>query len=230
MKENLSSKRYEISQIDLSDLNSSLTLAIKMIGFNKRVLEIGTSTGYVSKVLKERGNYVVGVEIDPEAAKIASKYCDEIIVGNIEVIELEEVLRDKFDVILLGDVLEHLIDPWKVLRKLRKFLKKDGFIVASIPNIAHGDVIISLLNNKFEYTEKGFLDMTHLRFFTKESILSMFESCGYTVKNLKYVKIPVGYTELSVDKRDIPQCVLDFISSLQHSDVYQYVFRAYPAD
>ena len=226
MNEAPSSKRYTID-IDLDNTNSSHTLAIDLIGKNKAVLEIGTSTGYMSKILKERGNQIIGVEIDPEAAEIASQYCELMIIGDVEVIDLDEYLKDAlFDVIILTDIIEHLVWPAKTLEKLKKYLKEDGYLVVSIPNICHGDIILSLMNSNFKYSQMGLLDTTHLRFFGVNNIYDFFSKCGFTVNNLYTTKIPIGCTELKIDLNKVPKELIKFLGSLPNSEVYQYVFCA----
>ena len=139
-------RRYEPLQLDLSDSNSSRTIMIELTGTGKAVLEVGTSTGYMSKVLKERGNTVVGVEVDPEAAAIAKPYCDRLLNADIESLLLgEELEKNFFDVVIVGDVLEHLKWPDRVIEQLKSHLRPGGYLVVSMPNVAHGDVILNLL-------------------------------------------------------------------------------------
>ena len=150
--------RFHIDKVDMN-VDSSHTKLIKLVGNNKKVLEVGCSTGYVSKVLKEEFRCAVtGIEIATDAAKEAEKYCSSTIVGDVEVMDFSEELgEDKFDVITFGDVLEHLKDPGKVLTALRAFLNDDGYVLASIPNIAHISVALELLEGKFDYRPMGFL-------------------------------------------------------------------------
>ena len=228
LKEELKSKRYEPSVIDLNNRNNGHTLTIELTGYNKTVLEVGTSTGYVSKILRERGNKVVGVEIDPEAASIAKQYCDQIIVGDIENLELGKFFEQgSFDVAIFSDVLEHLRWPHIVLEKMKRYLKPNGYLVVSLPNIAHGDILLNLFSGKFEYVEKGLLDVTHLRFFTLEDIIKLFDESGYQVADLQTTTIDVGSTEVNVNLSLVPEEVLEFIKTLPYSNAYQFVFKAY---
>lgn len=230
LDENLLSKRYEPLTIDLENKNHSHTLIIESTGFNKIVLEIGTSTGYISEVLKGRGNSVTGIEIDPEAALLAQQYCDQMIIGDVEILNLDEFLTPtSFDVILCGDVLEHLKKPATILKKLRNFLKPDGYIVVSLPNFCHGDVLLNTLNGDFHYTPMGLLDNTHLHFFGLKNIYSFFADGGYQVEDIHTINLNVGTTELKIDESKIPRDLLNFIRSLPNSTVYQYVFKAYPS-
>jgi 2-polyprenyl-3-methyl-5-hydroxy-6-metoxy-1,4-benzoquinol methylase len=105
------SSRYEY-EINLEDKNTTVVKQLNFIGINKKVLEFGCSTGYISKILKERGCAVTGIEIDEEAAKTAEAYCERVIIGDIETIDYNKQLgNEKFDVALFGDILEHLKYP-----------------------------------------------------------------------------------------------------------------------
>lgn len=155
----------------------------------KRLLDVGCGGGMTGKALLEAGaEFVVGVERFEEAARQASKYYSEVIVGDVE--ETDLPFPDGFfDSIIYGDVLEHLIDPWNLLKKHRRLLKSKGTIVISIPNIRHYRVIKKLVfKGEWRYTDEGILDKTHLRFFTLGTTVEMLESAGYEV--LKVVKRP----------------------------------------
>lgn len=94
----------------------------------------------------------------------------------------------------MGDIIEHLIDPWSALKKLRVLLKSDGCIIASIPNIMNVVTMHHILSGKFTYEDSGILDRTHMRFFTKYEIGKMFNACGYDIEFLGYNQI-VGRDE-----------------------------------
>jgi glycosyltransferase involved in cell wall biosynthesis/2-polyprenyl-3-methyl-5-hydroxy-6-metoxy-1,4-benzoquinol methylase len=231
LDENLSSKRYEPPTIDLDNRNSSHTITLDNTGFNKTVLELGTSTGYISKILKEHGNKVTGIEIDREAGIKAQQFCEHMVIGDIETLDLDEFLIPaSFDVIICEDVLEHLKKPATTLKKIRKFLKPDGYLIVSLPNFCHGDVLLNIINGDFHYTSIGLLDETHLHFFGLKNIYSVFADCGYEIKDLNTTNLNVGTTELRMNETTIPRDLLKFIKSLPDSTVYQYVFRAYPSD
>lgn len=224
------SERYEPPVIDLENKNSSQVLLIELTGRNKDVLEVGTSTGYISRILKERGNTVTGIEIDPEAAEIAREHCNSMIIGDIEKLDLDAYLTpSSFDVIVFGDVLEHLVSPEDVLRKVKKYLRPDGYLAVSLPNVCHGDVILNLLMGDFKYTSMGLLDATHLRFFGLRNIIDLFSRCGYSITGLHTTVLPVGGTEQRLDPGVVPEDLANFVKSLPNSSVYQYIFKASPS-
>jgi GT2 family glycosyltransferase/SAM-dependent methyltransferase len=224
------SKRYEPPVIDLENKNSSHALLIELTGRNKDVLEVGTSTGYISRILKERGNTVTGIEIDPEAGEIAGQHCDTMIIGDIEKLDLDAYLTpSSFDVIIFGDVLEHLVSPEDVLKKVKKYLRPDGYLAVSLPNVCHGDIILNLLMDNFGYTSMGLLDATHLRFFGLRNIIDLFSRCGYSITGLHTTVLPVGGTEQRLDPGVVPEDLANFVKSLPNSSVYQYIFKASPS-
>jgi 2-polyprenyl-3-methyl-5-hydroxy-6-metoxy-1,4-benzoquinol methylase len=152
----------------------------------KRVLDVGCGAGSFGKVLKESGvQEVWGIEYSKDAASIASKKLDKVIQGDI-IDALSELPDGYFDVIVFNDVLEHLVDPYTVLSSLKKVLNKQGMVVASIPNVRHISVLKDLLWRKeWEYRDSGVLDRTHLRFFTRKSIVRMFTDAGYVCQKIE---------------------------------------------
>ncbi len=217
---------YEVP-IDPGDDNSSHAFALSMIGYNKSVLELGCATGYFTKVLVERGCNVVGVELDPAAAEIAEKWADRVIVGNLDDGDVWASLEDEtFDVIVMGDVLEHLRDPLNSLRHAVRKLKPSGFVVTSLPNIAHGDVRMSLLKGDFRYRETGLLDRTHMRFFTLDSARELLTQAGLVVVDTKRVIMPLFLSEMGVKREDVSHKVLDQLLEDPEVESYQFVMKS----
>ena len=123
------------------DLNSDSTHArvVRLVGSDQRVLELGPSAGHMTRVLRDRGCAVVGIERRSRRGAAAPSSLERMIVGNLDELDLDaEVGEDRFDVIVAADVLEHLTDPVGTLRRLRRFLAPGGYFVISLPNIAHG--------------------------------------------------------------------------------------------
>lgn len=151
----------------------------------RTILDIGCGVGNTGQILKERGfEEIFGVEINPAAAQQAKSFYKEVIVGDVE----KDVLPFKkgfFDCILYGDVLEHLIDPWRLLKSHNQILKDDGKIICSIPNIRYYKILKSLIvNGRWEYVDLGIMDRTHLRFFTLKTIEDMFRETGFEIKKV----------------------------------------------
>lgn len=155
----------------------------------RRALDVGCGYGNMAKRLKnERAIEVVGIEKEERAVNIAKDNVDKLIIGDAEDMKLP-FEEGYFDCIVYGDVLEHLKEPWKLFKKHTYYLKKGGYCIASIPNIAHYSVIKGLMNDKWEYTSSGIMDKTHLRFFTIEGIRRMFKDAGYTIlEEKRYIR------------------------------------------
>lgn len=150
-----------------------------------KILEIGCGVGNTGLALKNLGKAkeVVGVELFSKAAEEAKSKIDEVITGDIEKLDLP--YKEYFDYIICGDVLEHLLDPWSALKKLKKYLTPKGYLIASIPNIQYWRVIRDLLLlGKWEYKNAGILDSTHLRFFTHREIIKLFQSADFQITKI----------------------------------------------
>ena len=150
-----------------------------------RVLEIGCGEGEFSRALRAARQQsrleIVGVELCEGPAQRAASALDTLIIGNVEQLELP--YEDYFDCVVFADVLEHLVDPWRMLSRARRLLRRDGTVVASIPNVQQWAVLRDLMMGKWEYQEFGIMDNTHLRFFTRKSIVKMFASTGFEVRH-----------------------------------------------
>jgi 2-polyprenyl-3-methyl-5-hydroxy-6-metoxy-1,4-benzoquinol methylase len=152
-----------------------------------KILEIGCGTGNTLAYLKDNGycNWVGGVDLFPDAANEAATKLDMIYHGNIEDRQLP-LEAGSINTILCLDVLEHLVDPHKVIEYLHTLLLPGGTIIASIPNIGYFTVILRLLfQNKWEYGESGILDKTHLRFFVKKTAVELMESSGLSLLDIR---------------------------------------------
>lgn len=169
-----------------SGLSPSLQKIVDWVPEDALVLDIGCSSGYLAKVLKKKQSQVFGVEANFNSVKKAQKYCQKVIIGSIENPKTWLKLKNQFEVIILADVLEHLINPEKVLKTASKKLKKSGLILISIPNIAHWQIRLRLLVGKFNYTDSGLLDKTHLRFFTEETIRKLIDEAGFKILKFEY--------------------------------------------
>lgn len=125
--------------------------------------------------IKENGTRVSGIEAFPEAAEQAKEKLDHVVLGDIETMEMPYE-EEQFDCVIFGDVLEHLFDPWAVIEKVKPYIKHNGVILASIPNVAHISVLAPLLAGNWSYTEYGLLDKTHIRFLHLMKCFECFKS------------------------------------------------------
>ena len=147
------------------------------------VLEVGCGEGNLGRLLRRRGHVVTGLELVPEAAARARNHLDRVVTADVELDGLP-FPDTSFDAVIFADVLEHLVDPWRVLRRAAQLLAPGGVVVASIPNVQNLDVIRRLLRGRFDYRERGILDRGHLRFFTLHSIRELFAQAGLTLAHV----------------------------------------------
>lgn len=161
---------------------------LDIVGKGKKVLEVGCSTGSFTKHLRDQECTVTCIEIDAEAAQRAKCFAESVIIDDIEDPTIWFKLPHKFEVILFMHVLEHLVDPWRVLREARSFLVEDGFIISIIPNIACWQTREQLFfRGDFQYEKCGILDLTHLRFFTFFTAQELIREAGYEIQKREVV-------------------------------------------
>jgi 2-polyprenyl-3-methyl-5-hydroxy-6-metoxy-1,4-benzoquinol methylase len=146
------------------------------------VLEIGCGEGNFGCRLKERGaREVWGVELVESVGQRAQRVLDRVLIGDIADLT-DQLPADYFDLVVCNDVLEHMVDPFTVLARLKGKISRRGVVVSSIPNIRYYPTFHEVLvHGQWEYVESGVLDRTHLRFFTKKSIRNMYERLGYEI-------------------------------------------------
>ncbi len=166
-------------------------LAFEQIEPNSFVLDLGCATGYFGRELKKKGCQVIGVESDKLAAEIAKKYYQQVIVADLEESHRIKIDGNKFDYVLLLDVLEHLRNRKLLFTVIHKWLKPQGILIISTPNIAHISVRFKLLFGDFSYTDWGILDKTHLHFFTEETLKKELMGSGWLPK-IKSVSADFG--------------------------------------
>jgi len=224
-------KSYHLaSKFDLLNPTNSHEFQVLLTGKNKKVLELGSASGYISKILKDNGCQVTAIEGNSKYIDELKKITDNVYCIDLDDIILQDILNDqKFDVILLGDVLEHLKNPVDILKQIKSFLNESGYIVCSIPNVAHGSIRLKLLNGIFNYTETGLLDKTHIRFYTFKTIISLLEETGFLITQLFTVKEKIHIDiDPELNSEFIPQTLINAILKDETSTTFQYVFSASP--
>jgi 2-polyprenyl-3-methyl-5-hydroxy-6-metoxy-1,4-benzoquinol methylase len=145
------------------------------------VLELGPASGYMTKLLADKGCVVDAVEVNVRDAAKAKSYCRTMIVASVEDAGTFDRLAAQYTVVLMADVLEHLRAPEVVLQMVRRRLAPGGEALVSLPNIAHWRMRLSLLFGRFEYSDTELLDRTHLRFYTLKTGKRLFEDAGFKV-------------------------------------------------
>jgi 2-polyprenyl-3-methyl-5-hydroxy-6-metoxy-1,4-benzoquinol methylase len=184
---------------------------------------MGCSTGYMSRLLVERDCIVTGIEIDPKAAECARRSCRAVYVRDLNASDWAfDLPAGSFDVVLFGDVLEHLIDPVSALLAVKKVLDSDGTLIVSLPNVVHWITRLKLLRGQFDYEPCGTLDHTHLRFFTVQTSQELLRRTGY---NISKFHAAIG-GRMSGHFRPAWQYLADLMPGLF---AFQLLFEARPA-
>jgi 2-polyprenyl-3-methyl-5-hydroxy-6-metoxy-1,4-benzoquinol methylase len=149
-----------------------------------RILDVGCSFGLFGQSLRLSGRSadLTGIEPNPPAADEATKSYDRVIVGLFP----DDMPDETFDCIVMNDVLEHMEDPWSALAASTKYLTPNGRVVASIPNVRYIAVLLRLVvGGRWDYADSGILDVSHLRFFTRSSIVKLFAGEGYAIDRME---------------------------------------------
>lgn len=198
------------------------------------IIEVGCGNGALAKAYKAHNisSRYIGIEIDEEKSKIAKEHCDYVL--NIDIESMSEAFfyqNSNCKVWVFGNVLEHLRNPWGILKKIRKYIPTDGYVIACLPNIQHWSIQLKLSIGDFRYDPNGgLLDLTHLRFFTRATILEMFKDAGFQVE----LGFPRVFGELKNENiingiRSMAAAAgVDSDTALQDSMALQYVVRCTP--
>jgi 2-polyprenyl-3-methyl-5-hydroxy-6-metoxy-1,4-benzoquinol methylase len=188
--------KYHVPEpLDFENLNphQAHSIILRQVPAGVRVLDVGCATGYLGRFLtKERGCLVDGIEANHEAAHEASEYLRNVWVGNVDDESTFDLVSEKYDVILCAAILEHLTNPELALERLSNLLAEDGVLIAGLPNVAHWSIRWSLLRGRWDYSDYGILDRTHLHFYTLKTAKEMFEGAGYVLNRLEVSDIGVG--------------------------------------
>jgi trans-aconitate methyltransferase len=199
-----------------------------------RLIEIGCSSGALAREFRKINPacHYYGIDIVPDYIDLARRYCDEAIALDIETADASffTAHRDR-DCWIFADTLEHLKDPWRILREIRKVIPEHGSIAACIPNAQHWSVIVRLALGDFRYEDAGLLDRTHLRWFTRQTIIELFGDTGFEIDEGNSRIFPdqnreaflPALSQIAVAAGRDPDTVL------ADTTAFQYVVRAIPA-
>lgn len=212
------------------DINGSgpLSIALRHINENTIVLDVGCACGDMGVALKKYKNaQIYGLEFNSESVKLAqeTKAYEEVHQFNLDTLSENDFpqYKKKFDYVVCGDVLEHLRFPQDTLKILKTYLKKNGSIIASIPNIAHMSIKANLLVNDFTYTSLGLLDETHIHLFTYKSIVEMLSNLGLKIEKCEWTLQSKQAWQPNNPYPYLSKNIQQFLFNDWHSFVCQYV-------
>lgn len=222
-------KKYK-ANINLQDHNTSHYKIFNLTNKEETILDVGCACGDIGYILhKYKKCKVYGIENNHKSIEIAHSQhvYEQIWECDLNNINLEKYTNyyNYFDCIIFGDILEHLYNPKETLSKLLHFLKIDGSIILSIPNIGHSSIKALLLNDYFIYTPTGLLDNTHIRFFTKNSIILLLTQLGLQINKCEAVSAPLNGTYPIDLYNKINDYTLISIYKNKFSHVFQFILK-----
>lgn len=201
----------------------------------RSVLELGCAAGAMGSAIKQRQNCnYIGIETNSDAAAVAARSLDTVLVGDVETGPLP--LPDQsVDCIVCADILEHLADPWQMLRELRRIIQAGGTIVVSVPNIQNVDIVQALVNGRWDYLDAGILDRTHLRFFTRSTFEESLIDAGFTISRCNFTMLSqhasmVDFADPANKRIQLGRLTFEDLNQadLMGLAAYQWIFTAHP--
>lgn len=202
---------------------------LKYITSGNKILDVGCGAGLLGHEMRKKDNYVYGIDSSKVQLKVAARFLD--CVKCLDLRDDKADLPKDFDIIVFADILEHLEDPLSCLARFKKYLKKGGRIVVSIPNIACYNIRCSLLLGRFDYKDYGILDNTHLRFFTIKTAKRLIEAAGYEIVKLDttpYFAFQAFniYKKLFLTEKEDNSLIHDIFMSKTYQFYRRYIFPA----
>lgn len=205
---------------------------VHMVGANKKILELGSGPGAITRKLFENNCRVTALEIDASAIEIVKQYCENVYPCDFNDPAWPESIPDieQFEVLVAADVFEHLYDPWACIKVLHRYLAPDGSLVVSLPHVGHAAIMACLLDSDFDYHSWGLLDKTHIRFFGLKNMQSLFADAGLKIIEVEYVVTEPKWTELADHWKKLSANTQQSLLAGKFSSIYQVVLRAVPVE
>ncbi len=182
-----SAERYPFKNRPSSSHNQLVTAAGP--GRGKLMIDVGCARGLLGQEMQATGWRVLGVEVDDADAKLAAAILTRVHHGTLDT--LLGTIGEPVEAIVFADVLEHLVDPVAALTTAHTLLERGGRLLVSIPNVAHASMRWSLMRGRFDYTDRGILDRTHVRFYTKRTAVALVQEAGFTIERIWGAPAPI---------------------------------------
>lgn len=213
------------------DADSGPARVVRMVGENKRVLEVGSGPGSITKLLATvSACQVTAVDIDADSLQKIETYCEHIYQVDLNNAAWTESLaqESKYDVLVAADVLEHVYEPLTVLKSMKGFLNEAGYMVVSLPHVGHCVIHACLLDEDFEYNDFGLLDRTHIRFFGMKNIQRLFEDADMKIVQAEFVVRNPEHTEFANRWAKMSPDIKNMLAQNPYGLVYQVIVKAVP--
>lgn len=210
---------------------NSLSVLAKKVAAGSRVLDLGCGTGALGRFLQQNKNCLVdGVTLSQEEAAIAQPGYRDLVVADLEQINLAEAFAgQQYDYVICADVLEHLKEPERILSACQALLAPDGLLLISLPNAGYSGLLMELMRGEFRYRPEGLLDRTHLRFFTRQSMLRFLDEQQWCVDTLETVERELDESEFKHTPADsFPPAVARYLLAQPDALTYQFICTARP--
>ena len=194
----MKSTHYQSKSVNYGIGHTRLKRVLSLVGNikNERVLDVGCARGYLGKKIKDLGNYVAGIEVSEEAAQVATLVLDRVYTFNIEGPLPTDIRNEKFDLIIMGEILEHVFDPIEVLKNIKEISADEGEIVITTPNLLMWTRRAGFLFGKFHYESEGVFDFGHIRFFTYRYLKEVILGSGFSITKENHIIFPGKLTEI----------------------------------
>ena len=189
---------YENKSLNYGVSHTRLKKVLSLLDSSPRqkVLEVGCASGRLGREIKKLGHYVAGIEISESAAQEAKKVLDQVYIFDIEGQWPAEVLSQKFDLVILPEILEHIFDPVYVLKQSSVALKPDGEIILTTPNFLTWTNRFRFLFGLFKYEKEGMFDFGHIRWFTYPYLKRVLAEAGFATITEKHIVFPGKLTKV----------------------------------
>lgn len=209
-----------------TDESTSVGKIVSQIKEASDILEFGPGNGRMTSYLMEQKKCNVSiVEFDKELYDHVRQFSTDAFYGNIDDGNWMEYFSGKtFDYIIFADVLEHLMNPKKTLKEVKPFLKENGQILITFPNLAHNSVLIDLFNNRLHWNETGLLDETHKSFYLQDGFEKLFSELGLFISREDFTINQVGHNEINTTYENLPIEIREAFKARPYGEVYQYFF------
>lgn len=213
------------------DEHSSLRTLADLITPNSTVLDLGCGTGALGSWLNTHKLCTSdGLTLSQAEAEQARPHYRTVVVGNLETDDIRTHFgHSTYDFIVCADVLEHLTDPARTLAACHQLLAPDGRLLVSVPNVAYAGLVAELMAGKFGYRDEGLLDRTHLRFFTRSTLLTFLADNKWQPNGIYPIHRGILDSEFKVSFEAMPPAVSRYVSSSPDADTYQFVVSCKPS-